>query len=101
MRRSLARIAVFGVSAFLLALAPAGAGAASHAAKGGLDCNGFSPQQTTFRPMLCTEIAARGSGDSAFEDNGHYIGHDEPSIGFYSNKPGSGNRMTYVTRLPK
>jgi hypothetical protein len=100
-RRSLARLAVLGVSAFLLGLLPAGAGAASHSAKGGLDCNGFSPLQTTYRHMLCTEVAARGSGDAAFEDNGHYIGHDEPSIDFYSRKAGSGNRATYITRLPK
>ena len=24
---------------------------------------------------------------------GHYVGHDEPSTLFYSNVPGSGNRM--------
>ena len=101
MRRSLTRIVAFGVGALLLGLVPVSAGAASSPAKGGLDCNGFSPLQKTFRPMLCTELAARGSGDSAFEDNGHYIGHDEPSIGFYSHKPGSGNNVTYITRLPK
>jgi hypothetical protein len=30
-----------------------------------------------------------------------YVGHDEPSILFYSNKPGSGNSNTYFMRLPK
>ncbi len=30
-----------------------------------------------------------------------YVGHDEPSILFYSNQPGSGNSPTYLFRLPK
>ena len=29
-----------------------------------------------------------------------YVGHDEPSLGFYSNKPGAGNRMQYSVTLP-
>jgi hypothetical protein len=101
--RTLARIAALGVAALVL-MVPAGAGAASSQqapARGGLDCNGFSPLQTTYRHLLCTETAARGSGDAAFEDNGHYIGHDEPSIAFYSSKRGSGNDVTYRTTLPQ
>jgi hypothetical protein len=35
-----------------------------------------------------------------FEDNEHYIGHDEPSVKFISSTPGSGNTMTYLTRIP-
>jgi hypothetical protein len=31
---------------------------------------------------------------------GTYIGHDEPSVLFYSNKPGSGNQAQYVLTLP-
>ena len=30
-----------------------------------------------------------------------YVGHDEPSLLFYSNKPGSGNRMQYSVTLPR
>jgi hypothetical protein len=30
-----------------------------------------------------------------------YVGHDEPALLFYSNKPGSGNSSSYVIRLPK
>jgi len=37
---------------------------------------------------------------SRFEDNGHYIGHDEPSVKFISSTPGSGNTMTYLTKIP-
>src|SRR5579859_733208 len=32
---------------------------------------------------------------------GHYVGHDEPSNLFYSNRPGSGNQMRYTLTLPK
>jgi hypothetical protein len=42
-----------------------------------LDCNGFSPLQTTFRQLWCPEIAA--NDENGFEDNGHYVGHDEPA----------------------
>lgn len=31
---------------------------------------------------------------------GKYIGHDEPSINFYSNVPGSGNSAVYLLTLP-
>jgi hypothetical protein len=30
-----------------------------------------------------------------------YVGHDEPSLLFYSNKPGGGNRMRYHITLPR
>jgi hypothetical protein len=43
---------------------------------------------------LCTEpVDPIGYG-------GAYTGHDEPSLLFYSNTPGSGNTMTYTLRLP-
>jgi len=43
---------------------------------------------------MCTEVA---QSDDVF---GHYVGHDEPSMLFYSHKPGSGNRMSYNVTLP-
>ncbi len=39
--------------------------------------------------------------DPASTPDGHYIGHDEPSVGFQSNRPGSGNDVTYTVRLPE
>src|SRR3981081_4273553 len=30
----------------------------------------------------------------------YYVGHDEPSMLFYSNRPGSGNSSTYQLTLP-
>jgi hypothetical protein len=44
---------------------------------------------------MCTEVA---DSDAVF---GHYVGHDEPSVLFESNHPGSGNHMRYYMTLPK
>lgn len=67
-------------------------------AVGSLDCNGLSKIQKPLRPTdSCTDFrTAEGRG----EDNGVYIGHDEPSIGFYSHTPGSGNNMQWEITLP-
>jgi hypothetical protein len=69
-----------------------------------LDCNGWSAKYGTVRKMagdLCTDpIKIVGGKASRFTDNGWYIGHDEPSIKFISNTPGSGNTMTYLTKIP-
>jgi hypothetical protein len=45
---------------------------------------------------LCTEVA--NSQDVFGPD---YVGHDEPSAVFYSNKPGAGNRAQYDVVLPR
>src|SRR6266487_5720082 len=44
---------------------------------------------------LCTDV---NESDEVF---GHYVGHDEPSALFYSNKAGAGNRMRYNITLPR
>jgi hypothetical protein len=74
-------------------------------AVGLLDCNGYSTiQRALTRTIPCTDI--RGLERNAayyhhrFYDNGHYIGHDEPSIRFLSSRPGSGNDVTFNERLP-
>jgi hypothetical protein len=70
-------------------------------AQGGLDCNGFSAtgQKPFISPALCTDL--RGFNGERGEDNGHYVGHDEPSVQFNSQVPGSGNNVQYVLTLPK
>jgi hypothetical protein len=74
------------------------AGSTSVAAVGSLDCNGHSPIQAPIKhAALCTDFrlgAARG------EDNGVYIGHDEPDMNFNSTVPGSGNHVQWKFRLP-
>ena len=85
------------LSAFALLLglawaggAPAVARAASPsytpAARGELDCNGFSTKQQAVRAMACTDLAGtiKGSWGGKVYDNGHYIGHDEPDTTFLS-----------------
>jgi len=72
----------------------------SFPAKGNLDCNGFSKIQKPLRPdMVCTDFVGYDGGRGY--DNGHYIGHDEPTINFFSNAPGSGNNVQWQVTLPK
>jgi len=49
---------------------------------------------------LCTEINEFPSGQTTNYE-GQYVGHDEPSLLFYSNVPGSGNHMRYRLVLPR
>jgi hypothetical protein len=45
---------------------------------------------------MCAEVA---NPASVFGNN-YYVGHDEPSTIFYSNRPGAGNSVTYNMVLP-
>jgi hypothetical protein len=63
-----------------------------------LDCNGLSPIQRPLKVVMCTD--PRGSDGGRFVENGHYIGHDEPSIRFLSTARGSGRNFTINERLP-
>ncbi len=68
-------------------------------ATGELDCNGLSPIQKPVKPtILCAD--PHGSWAGRFYDNGHYIGHDEPSVRYISAQPGSGEDVTFTERLP-
>jgi hypothetical protein len=46
------------------------------------------------RSRLCVDLAES-------EQTGYYIGHDEPSLLFYSDTAGAGNSMVYRLQLPK
>jgi hypothetical protein len=76
-------------------------------AKGGLDCNGFSPVQAPARTFTCTDVRGFAGVSNAntwggrFYDNGHYIGHDEPDASFLSTTPGSGGDVTWALTLGK
>ena len=87
-----------GVALGLLMFSPASP-AQSFNPVGGLDCNGFSNIQRPLRPRdICTDFRLEyGRG----YDNGHYIGHDEPSIGFISTVPHSGNNVQWEFTLPR
>ena len=60
--------------------------AQSFAAVGNLDCNGYSQIQNPLGYNVCADFVGE-YGDEPGNDNGHYIGHDEPSIGFISTAP--------------
>jgi hypothetical protein len=68
-----------------------------------LDCNGWSPAYPSLVPamkMRCVDPIGSYYGKPAkFYDNGHYVGHDEPTVKFISSVPGSGNSMTYYQQL--
>lgn len=94
MRSTASRIAVGAVWALVAALAPAvqvqgavqngaPAAAGSHVA---IHCE--------LGHVLCPEVINQE------ETFGHYVGHDEPSLQFYSTKHGSGNRAQYELTLP-
>ena len=89
-------LAVAVLSSLLLPAA-AHAGVAPNAV-GQLDCNGFSSIQAQLRMTAdCADI--RGLQGGRFYDNGWYIGHDEPSVRFLSNAPGSADNISFVERL--
>ena len=60
-----------------------------------------APAPATYRTFcddngpLCAETM------DPYNYEGHYTGHDEPSVLFYSDKPGSGNSSVYKLTLPK
>jgi hypothetical protein len=103
MRRSSFALAA-ALSAALVALSfpAASAKTASTAwhpkATGLLDCNGYSPVQRVAKHLQCAEIAA--NEDDGFEDNGHYVGHDEADIGWFSSQPGSSTKARWDVTLP-
>jgi hypothetical protein len=90
---------VLGVLAVLVLAAPA-LRAQHFAPVGNLDCNGYSAIQ---RPLKRTEVCAdfRDEYGGRGYDNGHYVGHDEPSIAFISTVPHSGNNLQWDITLPR
>ena len=86
-------VIILGVGLALLACSQPSR-AQSFAPVGNLDCNGYSKIQKPLRPRLtCADF--RDSDGGRGYDNGHYIGHDEPGIGFISTVPHSGNNLQW------
>jgi len=100
---------LLGVVAAVAFTGSAAAGSArSERIRGALDCNGYSPIQQSIKPTgVCADIRGfpgdhnANLDDGRFYDNGHYIGHDEPDLTFLSNRPGSGNDVTWTETLPR
>jgi hypothetical protein len=70
-----------------LTLSPFGSVANASSTHSHIDCT---------KATLCTEVL---DSEKVF-GQGVYVGHDEPSLLFYSNQPGSGNRYSSVLTLP-
>jgi hypothetical protein len=68
-----------------------------------VDCNGHSPLYQSVRADMvggCTDPLSMYDGQpTRFRDNGHYVGHDEPSVKFISNAAGSASSMTWLMQL--
>jgi hypothetical protein len=102
MRHRWSLVGVVVLCAGLLAATPSQAapsGGWNPARKGLLDCNGYSPVQLPVAHLQCAEITGNEE-NGLFEDNGHYVGHDEPSTQVFSNVPGSGYSSQYHVTLP-
>jgi len=66
---------------------------------GGLDCNGYSPTSQNILPnLVCADPI--GPGGSRLYDNGWYLGHDEPSIQFFSTASPSSSDMEWRITIP-
>jgi hypothetical protein len=107
-------VGVIAVAAQLALAGPASANhtAAHHAAGvitprkvNDLDCNSWSKKYAAAAPamkMRCADpLGPLYNGHrQRFYDNGHYVGHDEPSVKFISSIKGTGNTFNYGLRLP-
>jgi hypothetical protein len=81
----LSAVAAAIVTASALAAPASGASASSYA----------KPKCARSAHLMCAEVE---DYQNAFH---YYVGHDEPSVLYYSNVPGSGNRMRYEFTLPR
>ncbi len=87
-----------GTGALLVAaasLAAAGTAAAARSTAGGAAPASTHMNINCEYSSLCTEVA-----NSKDVFGNEYVGHDEPSTVFYSNKPGAGNRNQYEVVVP-
>ena len=58
--------------------------------------DGYNESLCQQRPVLCLDPC------NSIGENGEYTGHDEPSVGFVSNRPGTGGGdLTYTLTLPR
>jgi hypothetical protein len=101
-RLTMAVVALATGGALALGAAPASAGpqtAASHAASAAAKPAAGAAAKSaacSSGPLMCTEVQ---DNYAAFGDT--YVGHDEPSVLYYSNTAGAGNQNQWQLTLPK
>jgi hypothetical protein len=88
-------VVVPAVSLLAAGLAAASAAATSYGVGGSYTHNSRVINCAGAHSNLCVDVA-----DPSYLGYGHYVGHDEPSLLFYSNQAGAGNNDTYLLRLP-
>jgi hypothetical protein len=84
----------------LAAAAALPAGAATATSQAGSQAHAVTAAAESYKAPLC-ESNHSLCADSQRYPNGKYVGHDEPSLEFKSNLPGSGNDVTYTMVLPR
>jgi hypothetical protein len=92
-RRRAGRIVIASVVGVAAWFAFAGV---AQAAYGGYD--GWPGKKGLYGSMCASAVSL--CADPSGLLNGQYVGHDEPSLEFKSNLPGSGNDMSYTLTLP-
>jgi hypothetical protein len=67
-----------------------------------IDCNGVAPGEhlSRFYPACADFTTVENGKLDRGEDNGVYVGHDEPAVQFNSTVAGSGNNLQWNVTLP-
>ena len=100
-RSKLAAISLLSIPLLAAAALPASAAGAASTATATSQTQAVSAEAASlYNKPLCTGKHST-CVDAQHYAKGQYVGHDEPSIEFKSNLPGSGNDMTYTTVLPR
>jgi hypothetical protein len=100
-RSRLAALSLLSIPLLAAAALPASPAGAASTATSSTQTQAVSAQTASLgnKPLCLSKHST--CVDARHYPNGQYVGHDEPSIEFKSNLPGSGNDMTYTTTLPR
>jgi hypothetical protein len=90
-------VLAIGTPAGVSASVRASVGATAHAASAASSRH-MTISCDAVRPRLNIQCPDVPNSDEVF---GHYVGHDEPGVHFYSHVPGSGNRDRWLLTIPK
>ena len=98
-RSTLAALSLLSIPLLAAAALPASAASASSQASSQAHVVRASAESYNNAPLCSSKRSL--CVDSQHYPDGKYVGHDEPSLEFKSNLPGSGNDMTYTMTLPR
>ena len=98
-RSTLAALSFLSIPLLAAAALPASAASAASQASSQAHVVRASAESYNNEPLCSSKRSL--CVDSQHYPYGKYVGHDEPSLEFKSNLPGSGNDMTYTMTLPR